>query len=275
MGDRQRASRAHILPRFLATASVFAAFACTHETGESKVMHLQTGLDKEFPDRDMPLDGTPWSASAVHVDGSRPPPVTPDPVAKVDTKSLIATPAAVAPSEAPTRGELRPVIRITGSSKPRGPGHGVDDRIEMTLPDEGVAAPQPSAEPGPAGDAKQEYDRALALLNAHDFDHALEGFSAFLVKWPDQPLAESALYWSGDCYLAKGEVVQAIVEFDSALSRFPTGRLAPDSLLKLGLSQERLGNPDKAKGYFERLRQEYPKSDAARRIPGDHATSLK
>jgi tol-pal system protein YbgF len=260
--ERRLTSFAGALPFALLTASLLGLGACTQETGESKLMHLQTGLDKEFPDRGATLvEVAPPQVSTPAVVTPAPAVVAPEPV-----------PAAGAPRAVVVQDDssLRPTIRIVGTSKARTPGKNADDHIEMTLPDEGPSPGSSGRAPAAVDDAtaKQDYDRALALYNNHDLDHALEGFSAYLIRWPDQPGVESALYWSGEAYLAKGEVVEANDEFEKALAGFPQGSKAPDSLLKLGVCQQRLGNQVKAKSYFDRLSHDFPKSDAARRIPG-------
>ncbi len=166
----------------------------------------------------------------------------------------------------------RPVIRIVGRRGVRGL-----DQIDETLPDEpsagGVAGP-PIRAGGPAPsaldeEARRSYDTALALVNARKYDEALDAFAAFLVKWPDHPNADNAMYWRGESYYAKGEYARAAEEFEGATLRFPLGNKVPDCLLKLGLCQEKLGNAAKAKGYFDRLAREFPRSEAARRIPTD------
>ena len=149
--------------------------------------------------------------------------------------------------------EEEPVIRVAGG------GH----HVELTL------APAPST----SGEAKTEYDHAIVLLNAGDYDHALAALSAFLARWPDDPHAETAVYWKGECYFAKGEIVAAADEFQAALARFPDGTRAPDSLLRLGICADKLGNSEKSKAYYDRLAHDFPKSDAARRIPRPHAAS--
>jgi tol-pal system protein YbgF len=168
----------------------------------------------------------------------------------------------------------RPVIRIVGHRGVRGL-----DQIDETLPDEpsagGVAGP-PIRVGGPAPsaldeEARRSYDAALALVNGRRYDQALEAFAAFLVKWPDHPNADNAMYWRGESYYAKGEYARAAEEFEGATLRFPLGNKVPDCLLKLGLCQERLGNEGKAKGYFDRLIREFPRSEAARRIPTDRS----
>jgi tol-pal system protein YbgF len=168
----------------------------------------------------------------------------------------------------------RPVIRIVGVRPARRGVPGVD-HIDEVLPDEpangGQAGPPiRSGAPAPSAlspEAHHAYDSALALVNAHEYDQALDAFAAFLVRWPDHPNADNAMYWRGECYYAKGEFARAAEEFEGATLRFPLGNKVPDCLLKLGLCQQKLGNAEKAKGYFDRLARDYPRSDAARRIP--------
>ncbi len=171
----------------------------------------------------------------------------------------------------------RPVIRVIGNGTVRRSGHGRDDRIEETLPDEPgdgarVGPPvQEGAPPSSALDpnAKRAYDAALALVNAHDFDRALDSFAAFLVRWPDHPNANNAMYWRGECYFAKGEIARAAEEFEGTIKRFPLGNKVPDCLLKLGICAQKLGNQAKAQAYFDRLTHDYPRSEAVRHIPTD------
>lgn len=153
----------------------------------------------------------------------------------------------------------RPVIRIFGSSRGRA-WH--DDQVEAT--------PPPDDADGPArldAAAAPAYDAAMALVNAHQYDKALDAFAAFLVRWPDHPYADNAMYWRGECFYARGDYRRAAEQFEGVIARFPAGDKAPDALLKLGMSQMKLGNPPRAKDSFNRLTQLYPQSEAARRIP--------
>jgi tol-pal system protein YbgF len=173
----------------------------------------------------------------------------------------------------------RPVIRIVGVRPARRGVPGVD-HIDEVLPDEpangGQAGPPiRSGAPAPSAlspEALHAYDSALALVNAHQYDQALDAFAAFLVRWPDHPNADNAMYWRGECYFARGDYRRAAEQFEGVVARFPAGAKAPDALLKLGMSQQRLGDATKAKDSFDRLTQLYPQSDAARRIPPVTAT---
>jgi tol-pal system protein YbgF len=150
-------------------------------------------------------------------------------------------------SEDPNDVSQRPEIKVAGA------GGGVADRRARTA----------TLDP----DAKKTYDQGLAQVQGKQYDKGLDSLAAFLVKWPDHPLAENAMYWRGEAYFAKGDYTKALESFDGVLSRFGAGNKAPDTLLKLGMCQDKLGSPAKAQEYWDRLKRDYPRSDAAKRIP--------
>ncbi len=290
MHDRDRVRRRAVgrdghraLTRYVMLTASLLLVACVHEKGESQLPWLQAGLDSEFPDRGgaapVDLSGAPQvtesHAAPVTPPAPSPPAVAPPAVvAEPPPAVVLAEPFVPGQIEDPNSGGSRPVIRVVGSGKPRAQGRRPDDRIEMTLPDEHASVEGASARPAAAAftnvaesGAKQEYERGVALLNARDYDRALEAFGTYLVKWPDNARAEGAMYWSGECYLAMGEPAEAADEFEAALVRFPQGSKVPDGLLRLGVCAQRLGDQERAKAYFARLTREFPKSDAARRIP--------
>lgn len=161
----------------------------------------------------------------------------------------------------------RPTIRLYGSSR-SARGGGGDEAASTFVDDSGNTTNVPSGSGGsldPA--AKPAYEAAIALVSARQYDRALDALAAFLMKWPDHPYADNAMYWRGECYFAKGDYLRAAEQFEGVVTRFPAGNKAPDALLKLGISQQKLGNPLKAKEYFDRLAQAYPQSAAARHIP--------
>jgi len=156
----------------------------------------------------------------------------------------------------------RPTIRLQGV--PSRGGRAGDVASSFVDDGSGSAAPTSSAlDP----QAKRDYDAALALVNARQYDKALDALAAFLIKFPDHPYADNAMYWRGECYFAKGDYLHAAEQFEGVVTRFPAGNKAPDAMLKLGVSHQKLGNPAKAKEVFDRLAQTYPQSDAAHRIP--------
>lgn len=124
-------------------------------------------------------------------------------------------------------------------------------------------------------EAKRAYEAALAQVQGKQYDKGIAGLTSFLARWPDHPYAENALYWRGEGYYAQGEYLRAAEQFESVLARYGAGSKTPDALLKLGLCHDRLGAPARAREYWDRLKSEFPKSDAARRIPGAKASESK
>ncbi|MFO0673392.1 MAG: tol-pal system protein YbgF [Polyangiaceae bacterium] len=180
----------------------------------------------------------------------------------------------------------RPVLRVVGGASPRvrgrgrTAGSGARDTIVETLPDESASAegapsireraPRPSAlDP----EARRAYDDALALVRAKKCGPALDAFAGFIVRWPDHPNADNAMYWRGECYVELGDLPRAVEQFEGTIARFPLGNKVPDALLKLGLSYQKLGNQARAQDAFERLLREYPKSEARRKIPQGAAST--
>jgi tol-pal system protein YbgF len=164
----------------------------------------------------------------------------------------------------------RPTIRVVGSRSSRG-GARAEDQVVESLGDDAPA----QGGTGAAGvrssvldpEAKRAYDAAIALVNARQYDKALDALAAFLVKWPDHPYAENAMFWRGECYVAKGDCARASEQLEGAITRYPAGRKTADALLKLGLCSQKLGDAARAKAWFDRLSEQFPRSDAARRIP--------
>ncbi len=116
-------------------------------------------------------------------------------------------------------------------------------------------------------DARRSYDSALALVHAKKYPEALDALAGFLMKWPEHPNADNAMYWRGECYFAEGDFQHAAEQFEADLARFPAGNKAPDATLKLGVSKRHLGDEAAATALFDKLRHEYPHSDAAHNIP--------
>jgi tol-pal system protein YbgF len=116
-------------------------------------------------------------------------------------------------------------------------------------------------------DAKRDFDAALGFMRVKQYDKAIDGLTAFLVRYPDHDLVDQAMFWRGDCLNEKGAPGRAVDQWEGLIARFPMSSKAPDAMLKLGLSQKRLGAEDQARHTFAELKQRYPKSDAARQAP--------
>jgi tol-pal system protein YbgF len=190
---------------------------------------------------------------------------------------------------------VRPTVRITGSRDRRKgrasaeiteftepqdrttPAKAIDaapalgtERYTLSGPSEGsLASDAGNARPSALDPlARRAYDSALAQVYAKKYDSALEALAGFLLKWPDHPYADNAHYWRGECYFAKGEYARAEEQFSGVVLGFPLGNKAADALLKLALTQDRLGKTKDAEAQREKLRREYPRSDAFKKLAG-------
>jgi tol-pal system protein YbgF len=219
--------------------------------------------------RRAPSAAVPAAPEAAHVTR-----ISPDGSEEDQASAETASSSEMADTEDTTP---RPTIRVSGYPRPSGRravGRG-DDQIEELVPEDASPSAGASVRTGTPRvsaldpEARRAYDTALALVNGKQYEQALEAFAAFLVKWPDHPYAENAIFWRGECYFARGEYLRAVEQFEGVLARFQTGNKAPDSLLKLGFCHQKLGNPAKAKSYFEQLVHDFPRSEAAHRMPRD------
>ena len=84
-------------------------------------------------------------------------------------------------------------------------------------------------------------------------------------KYPDHSLAGSAQYWLGETFYAQGDFKRAAQTFLQGYKKYPKSLRAPDSLLKLGISLNRLGQPEQACAAYQAVSAEYPKAVDARK----------
>ena len=140
----------------------------------------------------------------------------------------------------------------------------------------GAAAAQPPAsddaietvslQPGAATETPESlYERSNESLLRRQFAEAEAGFSTFLQKYPEHSLSGSAQYWLGETYYAQNDYKSAAANFLQGYKKYPTSRRAPDSLLKLGISLNRLGQGEQACAAFAAVSAEYPKAVDARK----------
>ncbi len=148
------------------------------------------------------------------------------------------------------------------------------DEILMQQGNGALTAPADSGESietvALAPDAQTEspeslYERSNESLLRRQFGEAEAGFSNFLQKYPDHSLAGSAQYWLGETYYAQGDFKRAAANFLQGYKKYPKSRRAPDSLLKLGISLNRLGQADQACAAYSAVSAEYPKAVDARK----------
>jgi tol-pal system protein YbgF len=127
-----------------------------------------------------------------------------------------------------------------------------------TLPSPAQAKPAPKA----SGNPDQEYAAALATYRAREHGQAVLDFVDFIAKYPKHPLAGNAQYWIGEAVLGASATTGRRSSSSKRCSS--TGpRRRPDALLKIGLCHLRLNDVPRAQKAWQRVVNDYPKSEPA------------
>jgi len=115
----------------------------------------------------------------------------------------------------------------------------------------------------PGGDPRGDYDRAYSFAVNGQYQAAEDGFRAFIETYPDHRLAANAQYWLGESLLAQRNYREAADAFLKTYTDHPGSEKSPDSLLKLGLSLNGLGETNAACATFSELLNKYPNAAPA------------
>ena len=115
----------------------------------------------------------------------------------------------------------------------------------------------------PPGTPQSQYEYALSLmLKQKDFAKAESALSAFIDRYPKNKLTVNAHYWLGETYFVRKNYQDAAVAFAEGFQKFPKSNQAPDNLLKLGMSLDRLQKRKEACTEYSRLQATFPKAGA-------------
>jgi len=121
-----------------------------------------------------------------------------------------------------------------------------------------AAAPLPAAVPEQDVVPKQLYETAYGYLLQRDYGAAEAAFEDFLQRFPTDPLAGNAQYWLGESLFVRGQYRSAAGAFLKGYQNYGRNAKAPESLLRLAMSLQRLGQKDAACSSFNELASKYP-----------------
>jgi tol-pal system protein YbgF len=159
------------------------------------------------------------------------------------------------------------VLHPPGSAAPGAPeapgGPGTTGSTAAAGAETALAAAPPAFMPPPrgAGDGdnpKQLYETAYGYLMQRDYSAAEASFEDFLTRYPKDSLAGNAQYWLGEAHFVRGEYKPAAAAFLKGYKDYGTNARAADSLLKLAMSLDRLGQTDAACSSFSELSTRFP-----------------
>jgi tol-pal system protein YbgF len=118
------------------------------------------------------------------------------------------------------------------------------------------------AQEGGDADPKALYSTAYGYLIQRDYGAAETAFDDFLRRYPNHPLAGNATYWMGESLFVRGQYRAAASAFLKGYQTYGKSEKAPESLLKLAMSLQRLGQKDAACSSFNELNVKFPNAPA-------------
>ncbi|MBW2278638.1 MAG: tol-pal system protein YbgF, partial [Deltaproteobacteria bacterium] len=172
--------------------------------------------------------------------------------------------------QVPAADGKRPVLKMvgssgyapsTGASTTRRPVVPVGDGDNLGV----VAAGSPGGSSGAIGGPMAGFQEAYRAFTNGALDEALVRFGKFFGENPGHGYADNAMFWRGECYLAKGKLFKAIGEYERLVRRFPSSEKRPSALYRIGFAYDKLGDLAKAKEYYFKVVDRHPGTDAARK----------
>jgi len=117
----------------------------------------------------------------------------------------------------------------------------------------------------PSAEENKAYNSIVDLIrNQKKYDQAITQIYEFLDTYPEGDLTVNAYYWLGEVYLVKPQLEQARQAFSIVATRFADHRKAADSMYKLGVTLDRLGEKEEAGQRMQTVVKNYPDSSAAK-----------
>jgi tol-pal system protein YbgF len=96
------------------------------------------------------------------------------------------------------------------------------------------------------------------------FSSAELGFRQIVADYGAHELAGNAQYWLGESQFAQGRFKDAARSFLNGYKTYPKSRYAANSLVKLGMSLDKLGQRKQACGAYAEVSKRYPNAAEAR-----------
>jgi tol-pal system protein YbgF len=225
----------------------------------NQLRRLQTESRDRYMDLDSRLQGGAGAAPAA---GGIPAPLnTPDAGA---TPPLNAPGATPAPLNAPGGPGAAPLNAPVAGAAPTPLGSPQPLNAPAATAPAGGAAPALGGGPQALElDEQETYRTALNLLLEQSKPaDAIVQFQSYIDRFPTGRLFTNALYWQGEAFILVGRNQEAVDVFGRLLREYPQDAKAPGAMLKSGVALDRLGERDAAESMWRNLKDRFPTATA-------------
>jgi tol-pal system protein YbgF len=138
-------------------------------------------------------------------------------------------------------------------------------RIEqrLTTLESRPAAAAPGATGG-GGTAAEYYDTGIQMMASGSFATARMAFQQLLTEFPQHDRAADAQFQIGETFYREQQWTEAYAALELVAERWPQAARAPAALFRAGAIAEERRDVPRARTYYNRIVQSYPRSDEAR-----------
>ena len=146
-------------------------------------------------------------------------------------------------------------------------------RMESAVPDTPIAAPALIPSPNatgnlpPADDAlileNRAFEAAYGFFKVGSYQKALDGFEAFLKKFPDSVHVPNVHYQMGNAYFAVQEYKSALDSYQILVRKYSYSPHTADAMLAVAACQQELEDKAEAKKTLQQVIAKFPGSAAA------------
>ncbi len=105
---------------------------------------------------------------------------------------------------------------------------------------------------------KEQYQFAKNFLKVGDYTSAEKAFREFVLTNPDNELAGNAQYWYAETYRIRQMYTDAATAYLEGYQKYPQSKIAPENLLKLGVSLVQMGEKDQGCLMIAGVKKQYP-----------------
>ena len=110
----------------------------------------------------------------------------------------------------------------------------------------------------PDADPKEQYQFARNFLKVGDYVNAEKAFREFVLTNPDNELSGNAQYWYAETYRIRQMYTDAATAYLEGYQKYPKSKIAPENLLKLGVSLVQMGEKDQGCLMIAGVKKQYP-----------------